>query len=135
MITSLSVVTIVVDDVDEALAFYTNLLGFEVRADEEFGPGVRWVTVAPPMQDEVEIHLQELHPEMHGEEGAERLRELVGHNPAWSFQTDDCEGTSTELQSAGVTIVREPTERPYGVEAVFEDLYGNRFSLLEPATA
>lgn len=75
------------DDVDEALAFYTDRLGFEVRADEEFGPGVRWVTVAPPMQDETEIHLQEPHPELHG------------------------------------------------VEAVFEALYGNRFSLLEPATA
>ncbi len=122
MITSLSVVTIV----------FFNRLGFELRSDEAFGPGARWVTVAPPAQLEVEIHLQEPNPALHGEDGAERLRELVGHNPTWSFHTDDCAGTYEALRSAGVTFASEPEERPYGVEAVFEDLYGNRFSLLEP---
>lgn len=132
MISSLSVVTIVVEDQDEAIEFYVDQLGFDLRSDEEFGPGTRWVTVAPPDQSEVEILLQEPDPRMHGEEGAERLRELIGRNPTWSFHTDDCEATYEELRSAGVTFVHGPEERPYGLEAVFEDLYGNRFSLLEP---
>ena len=91
------------------------------------------MTVAPPDQDEVEIHLQAPHPEHHGEEGAARLRDQIGLNPTWSFTTDDCEATYEALRGDGVTFVSEPESRPYGVEAVFEDLYGNRFSLLEPA--
>jgi catechol 2,3-dioxygenase-like lactoylglutathione lyase family enzyme len=132
MISTLSVVTIIVEDQDDAIEFYTGRLGFELRSDEPFGPGRRWVTVAPPDQTEVEIHLQGPNPELHGEAGAERLREQVGRNPAWSFTTDDCAGTFEALRSEGVTFVSEPAERPYGIEAGFEDLYGNRFSLLEP---
>lgn len=132
MIDALAVVTIIVEDQDDAIEFYTGRLGFELRSDEPFGPGVRWVTVAPPDQMEVEINLQEPHSELHGEEGAERLREQIGKNPTWSFTTDDCEGTYESLRAEGVSFVRPPEERPYGVEAVFEDLYGNRFSLLEP---
>lgn len=132
MIDRLAVVTVVVENVDEALTFYTERLGFEKRQDESFGPGARWVTVAPPGQTEVEITLQEPNPDLHGEDGAARLRELVGRQPTWSYHTDDCTGTVEELRSNGVTVVRGPDEQPYGVEAVFEDLYGNRFSLLEP---
>lgn len=131
MITSLGVVTIVVDDQDDAIEFYTETLGFDLRSDEPFGPGARWVTVAPPDQTEVEIHLQEPHPALHGEDGAERLRDLVGKNPTWSFQTADIDRTYEELRAAGVTFVEPPAERPYGTEAIFEDLYGNRFSVLE----
>ena len=133
MIRKLTVVTVIVEDQDEALEFYTDRLDFEVRADEPFGPGARWLTVAPPDQEEVEIHLQAPHPELHGEDGAARLREQVGLNPTWSFTTDDCEATYEALLADGVTFVSDPEARPYGVEAVFEDLYGNRFSLLEPA--
>jgi predicted enzyme related to lactoylglutathione lyase len=133
MISTLAVVTIIVEDQDDAIEFYTGRLGFELRRDESFGPGGRWVTVAPPGQTEVEIHLQEPTADLHGEAGAARLREQVGRSPTWSFHTDDCEVTYESLRSEGVTFVSEPAERPYGVEAVFEDLYGNRFSLLEPA--
>lgn len=133
MIRTLEVVTIPVHDVDEAIAFYTETLGFDLRTDESFGPGARWVTVAPPDQTDVEIHLQEPNPEMHGEDGAAELRELVGRNPTWSFHTDDIEDTYRELEAAGVNFTRDPEARPYGTEAVFEDLYGNEFSLLEPA--
>lgn len=132
MISTLSVVSIIVEDQDDAIAFYTGRLGFELRSDEQFGPGMRWVTVAPPDQTEVEIHLQEPDPEMHGEEGAERLREQVGKNPTWSFTTEDCQATFEALRAEGVEFPQGPEERPYGIEAVFEDLYGNRFSLLEP---
>lgn len=133
MISSLSVVTIVVDDQDEAIEFYTDRLGFELRSDDVCGLGVRWVTVAPPDQQEVVIHLQEPHPAMHGEDGAARLRELVGNTPTWSFTTDDIEATYDELQAAVVSFVEPPADRPYGVETIFEDLYGNQFSLIEPS--
>ena len=133
MIDQLRIVTIVVEDQAEAHAFYTETLGFETRSDETFGPGIRWLTVAPPGQSEVEILLQQPDPAQHGEEGAEALAALVGRNPTWSFHTNDLDGTYEELRSAGVTFVSNPADRPYGREAVFEDLYGNRFSLLEPA--
>ncbi len=133
MITQQSIVTIVVDDQDEAHTFYTEKLGFETRTDETFGPGARWLTVAPPDQTEVEILLQEPNPDQHGDEGARELSELVGRNPTWSFRTDDVDAAYEKLHEAGVEFPREPADRPYGREAVFEDLYGNRFSLLEPA--
>lgn len=133
MISKLSIVTIIVADQDEAHAFYTDQLGFETRSDETFGPGARWLTVAPSDQDEVEILLQEPDPDQHGQQAAEEMRTLVGKNPVWSFQTEDLEETYEDLRDEGVTFVTEPTNRPYGKEAVFEDLYGNRFSLLETA--
>lgn len=132
MIDRLAVVTIIVEDQDEAIEFYTGRLGLELRRDETFGSGARWVTVAPPGQREVEIHLQAPDPELHGEEGAEQLREQVGKNPPWSFHTEDCQAAFEALRDEGVTFVQEPEPRPYGTEAVFEDLYGNRVSLLEP---
>ena len=133
MISTLSIVTIIVDDQDEAHAFYTDQLGFETRSDETVGPGTRWLTVAPPDQSEVEILLQEPDPDQHGQKAAEEMRKQVGKNPVWSFQTEDLEATYEELRNEGITFVSEPTNRPYGKEAVFVDLYGNRFSLLETA--
>ena len=135
MINQLNVVTILVHDQDEALRFYTDKLGFEKRADEMFGPGIRWLTVAPPDQEEVEIVLQEPEPALHGEEQAEAMRGLVGRMPTWSFGTDNCHAAHEALSARGVNFVQPPEERPYGVEALFEDLYGNVFSLLEPKEA
>jgi len=131
MIDKLNVVTILVRDQEEALRFYTDKLGFDKRSDEMFGPGVRWLTVAPPGQQEVEIVLQKPEPAMHGEEQAEAMMAQVGKMPTWSFATDDCRAAYETLSSRGVNFVQAPEERPYGIEALFEDLYGNVFSLLE----
>lgn len=131
MINKLNVVTILVRDQEEALRFYTEKLGFEKRADQMFGPGVRWLTVAPPDQEEVEIVLQKPDPAMHGEEQAEAMLALVGKTPTWSFSTNDCRAAHETLSDRGVNFVQPPEEQPYGVEALFEDLYGNVFSLLE----
>lgn len=133
MITHLARVTIAVRDQDEALAFYTETLGFRKLSDVEFGPGMRWLTVAPQRQTELEIVVQQPHPEMHGDERARELAASVGKSPTWVLATDDCQGDYAALIARGVTFTAPPTEQPYGLEAVFVDLYGNSFSLLEQA--
>lgn len=135
LITSLARVTILVRDQDEALRFYTDKLGLEKRADVTFGPGMRWLTVAAKGQKDPEIVLLKPEASMHGEAPAKQLLERVGQGTAWVFFTDDCRKTHETLRSRGVNFLNPPREQPYGVEAVFEDLYGNTFSLLEPRDA
>lgn len=135
MITHLARVTLVVHDQEEALRFYTETLGFEKRADVQFGPGARWLTVAPPQQHELEIVLQQPSAAMHGQERAEELLAGIGKSPTWVLNTTDCHGDYARLLEHDVRFVSPPTEQPYGVEAVFLDLYGNSYSLLQPAAA
>jgi predicted enzyme related to lactoylglutathione lyase len=132
MIKRLARVTILVRDQDEALRFYTQALGLEKKADQRFGPGMRWLTVAPKDQMEVEIVLQPPASALHGEEGAKRMLDRVGQGTTWVFYTDDCRKDYETLRARGVRFTREPQEQPYGIEALFEDLYGNPFSLLQP---
>ncbi len=132
MIGSLSRVTILVRDQEEALKFYTEKLGLEKRADGTFGPGIRWLAVAAKGQSEPEIVLQKPNPMIHGEEGAKALDSRIGQGTTWVFTTDDCAKTYEELQSRGVVFSSPPQQRPYGLEAIFEDLYGNAFSLVQP---
>ena len=127
MINRLSVVTILVGDQEEALTFYTKKLGLEKRADETFdleGRKMRWLTVAPKGQLHPEIYLAlPFSPDQ---------TDLIGTNTPWSFLTDDCQRDYEALQENGVNFVQSPAERPWGMEAVFQDPYGNPFSLLEP---
>lgn len=130
-ITRLTHVTVLVADQDEALDFYTDKLGFEKRADEQFGENARWVTVAPGPEADVEIVLQEPTPEFHGD-ATETLTERVGEGTTWVLETDDCRATCEELESRGVEITSPPEQAPWGVSAVFVDLYGNPYNLVEP---
>lgn len=132
MITKLSHVTILVRDQEEALRFYMEKLGFVKRDDESFGPGARWLTISPPEQSEVRIVLWKPLPAMHGEEGAKQMLAQVGQSTHWVFSTKDCRKTYETLSARGVKFMQTPTERPYGVEAIFEDLYGNHFVLTQP---
>jgi len=113
-----TVVTIAVKDQDEALQWLTEMLGYEKRGDMP-GPGLRWLTVAPRKQQEVEFLLASWFPQ------------LVGKNATCVLQTEDCRSTSAELKRRGVRVTQEPVERPYGIEAVFEDLYGNHYALIQ----
>jgi len=113
-----STVTIAVRDQDEALTWFTEMLGFEKRVDQ-VGSGFRWLTVAPPQQAEVEFLLASWFPD------------LVGKNPTWVISTRDCEGGYEELKSKGIEFVQSPTPRPWGIEAVFVDLYGNKYALVQ----
>ncbi len=129
MIKRLTRISLAVRNQKEALEFYTKKLGMEIKADLPMGP-MRWLTVAPPEQKEIEIVLQSA--EWFQGEEKERFLRLVGHQPTFVFETDDCRKTFGELQNRGVEFTRPPTEQPYGLEAIFKDLYGNEYSLLQP---
>ena len=133
MIKAMSHTTIWVLDQDEALAFYTRKLGFEVRTDARMDD-FRWLTVSPPGQPDHELILLEPGPPMMDEASAEQVRALVakGVLGPGAFATDDCRRTYAELSERDVSFLSEPTERFYGVEATFRDNSGNWFSMTEP---
>lgn len=117
-IDKVSTVTIAVKDQDEAFTWFTQMLGFEKRVDQT-GNGLRWLTVAPPQQAEVEFLLASWFPDH------------VGKNATWVISTRDCQGGYEELKSKGVVFVQAPRPRPWGIEAVFVDLYGNKYALVQ----
>jgi predicted enzyme related to lactoylglutathione lyase len=130
MITRLTLVTILVRDQDEALRWFTEVLGLEKRQDAKFGKGARWLVVAPAGQDDFGIVLQQPDPTLHGEEGAREKRAQIGKGTTWVFRADDLDSTYESLKSKGIEFVSPPTAVPWGRQAVFNDLYGNRYALM-----
>src|SRR5262245_31536713 len=130
MIKDLNHVTILVNEYDEAIRFYTEVLGLEKRIDQQFGPGARWVTVAPKGQAGLEIVLQKPEPSMHGDD-VRAMTERVGQSTTWVFGTSDCRKTYEELAGKGVKFTQTPADMPWGTQAVFQDLYGNSFALVQ----
>jgi predicted enzyme related to lactoylglutathione lyase len=126
-----------VHDQDEALAFYTDKLGMEVRDDvtvPELG-NFRWLTVGVPGQD-VSITLMAIPgPPVFDAETQAQIKALMakGASGGLFFQTDDCRATYEELRSRGVEFAQEPTEQPYGIDAGFRDPSGNHFRMVQPA--
>ncbi len=131
MIERLTHVAILVRDCDEALGFYTGKLGFKVVEDAMTPGGDRWLTVAPP-GDGVQIVLQKPGPASFGDR-AEEMLGRVGQSASLVFKVDDCKKTCDALAAKGVRILAPPQDLGFAVEAVFEDLYGNAFTLMEPA--
>jgi uncharacterized glyoxalase superfamily protein PhnB len=125
-----------VHDQDDALAFYTEKLGMEVRADvtlPEMGD-FRWLTVGPAGQEEVAIVLMAIPgPPVMDDATAEQVRELMGKGFAGTvfLTTDDCQVSYEELKSRGVEFTETPEERPYGIDAGFRDPSGNALRLTE----
>ncbi len=117
-----------VRDQEEALQFYVEKLGFEKRTDRSMG-GRRWVTVAPGEDHNLEIVLQPID----WFDGRERDKHaaMLGKNPTIVLQVDDCRETYNSLLKHGVEFLQPPEERPYGLEALAKDLYGNMLDLLE----
>jgi predicted enzyme related to lactoylglutathione lyase len=125
-----------VHDQDEALAFYTEKVGMEVRADvtlPEMGD-FRWLTVGPPGQEDVSIVLMAIPgpPVMDGET-AEQVRGLMAKGFAGTvfLTTDDCQASYEELKARGVEFSEAPEERPYGIDSGFRDPSGNSIRLAE----
>jgi predicted enzyme related to lactoylglutathione lyase len=120
----LSLVTIFVSDQDEALRFYTEKLGFEKRADDvQTVPGLRWLTVGPKDQEEPQFVLLK---------AVEKDQvEQIGKQSHLGFSTEDCRGTYERLSARGVKFTSPPEDVGYGVQALFEDLYGNEYVLIE----
>ena len=125
-----------VHDQDEALAFYTEKLGFEVRTDAtlpELGD-FRWLTVSPPGQPDVAIVLMAIPgPPVMDEEIANQVRRLMATGFAGTvfLTTDDCQASYEELKARGVEFTEEPEERPYGIDSGFRDPSGNSFRLTQ----
>lgn len=115
MISDLTHVTVLVDDQDAALDFYTDVLGFEKHDDVEMDENGRWLTVAPEGATVPQLVLAD--------------SEYAAH----VLVTDDCRAEYDRLAEAGVTFRGEPMEMPWGVEVLFEDPAGNVFDLLEPS--
>jgi predicted enzyme related to lactoylglutathione lyase len=125
-----------VHDQDEALDFYTQKLGWEVRSDvtlAEMGD-FRWLTVAPAGQPDFSIVLMAIPgPPVFDQETAEQVRTLMGKGAANSIflTTDDCRASYEELKSRGVQFTEEPEERPYGIDCGFRDPSGNHLRLTQ----
>jgi catechol 2,3-dioxygenase-like lactoylglutathione lyase family enzyme len=125
-----------VHDQDEALAFYTEKLGMEVRADvtlPEMGD-FRWLTVAPAGQPDFAVVLMAIPgPPLFEPETAEQVRSLVAKGAAGTIflTTDDCQASYEELKGRGVEFTEQPEERPYGIDAGFRDPSGNAIRLTQ----
>ena len=132
MITKLNHVSIFVLNQDSAYDFYVNKLGFQVHTDAPMGEGMRWLTVTPPEQPELEIILMPItEGMMFTKESANTMKELVkkGTFGFGVFECKDIYATYEELKAKGVEFTKEPKKEFYGVEALFKDDSGNWFSL------
>jgi len=133
----LSYTQVWVTDQDEALDFYTNKLGMELREDvtvPEMG-NFRWLSVGLPGQDDVAITLMDIPgPPVFEEETRQKILDLMarGASGGLFFTTDNAQQSYEELKSRGVDFTQEPTEQPYGIDAGFRDPSGNHFRLAQP---
>jgi predicted enzyme related to lactoylglutathione lyase len=125
---TLSTCFIAVDDHDKALAFYRDVLGMEVRLDVGF-EGMRWVTVGPPSQPDVNIVLEPpLADPNASPEDKKAMAELLakGMLRGVIFSTEDCDATFEHIRAAGGEVLQEPVDQPYGVrDCAFRDPAGN----------
>ncbi|HLX49781.1 MAG TPA: VOC family protein [Streptosporangiaceae bacterium] len=130
MATKISHMYIWVEDQDRALAFYTKKLGFEIRDDVRMG-GRRWLTVGPPGQPDLRLALTAMSALEPGAAAAVRDMQAKGTVNGGGMTTHDCHATYRDLLAKGVSFVQEPADRPYGIEAIFEDDSGNLWGVVE----
>ncbi|MBC7843398.1 MAG: VOC family protein [Gemmatimonadaceae bacterium] len=120
-------VAFLVHDYDEAIQYFTTVLGFELRGDTPLTAEKRWVLVAPPGGGEASLLLARA--------VTDEQRACVGRQGAgrvWLFlHTDDFDRDHAEMQARGVRFTEAPREEPYGTVVVFADLYGNRWDLVQ----
>ena len=119
-------VALVVRDYDEARAYYTAMLGFDLVADVAQGDGKRWIEVAPPGGTTSLVLAEAASPEQ-----AARIGDQTGGRVFLFLTTDDFRRDHAAFTARGVRFLEAPREEPFGTVAVFEDLYGNRWDLIE----
>ncbi len=125
-----------VGDQDEALAFYTNKVGWEVRSDitmPEMGD-FRWLAVGPAAQPDISVVLMAIPgPPVMDTQTAEQVRELMakGFTGTLFLTTDDIQATYKELTGRGVEFVEKPEQRPYGIDGAFRDPSGNNIRIAQ----
>jgi len=126
MINRVGTVSLFVADQDRAKAFYTDVLGFELRADAPLYPGAesRWVSVAPAgAQTEIILYLPD--------ENWEHYKGVVGKSQALTLDVGDMSAVHESLKAKGVTFVQEPDVQPWGTFAIIQDSEGNHLILVE----
>lgn len=124
----LACIALVVADYDEAIQFYTQKLKFTLIEDTTLSETKRWVRVAPPGSAGCELLLAKAA----NEEQASRVGDQTGGRVFLFLHTDDFWRDYTRMQADSIRFVREPAEEPYGTVAVFADLYGNLWDLIQP---
>jgi catechol 2,3-dioxygenase-like lactoylglutathione lyase family enzyme len=124
----LALVSLLVADYDEAIAFYTEKLGFRLVEDSPLGGGKRWVVVSPPGEGTCGLLLARAAQE----EQRSRIGNQTGGRVFLFLHTDDFERDYRRLLAAGVAFLRPPATEAYGRVAVFADLYGNLWDLVQP---
>jgi catechol 2,3-dioxygenase-like lactoylglutathione lyase family enzyme len=124
---SIGHVSLLVRDYDEAIAYYTRVLGFHLVRDDAIAEGKRWVLVVPPGAAECALLLAQAK----NEEERNAIGRQAGGRVFLFLHTDDFWRDYQAFTSRGVHFCERPREEAYGTVAVFEDLYGNRWDLLE----
>jgi catechol 2,3-dioxygenase-like lactoylglutathione lyase family enzyme len=124
----LGLVTLVVRDYDEAISFFVDAVGFELRADTRLEDRKRWVVVAPRSARETGLLLAKAATPAQ----EARIGDQTGGRVGLFLYTDDFDGDHARMSAAGVRFLESPRDEGYGRVAVFEDLYGNRWDLIQP---
>lgn len=124
-------VTLLVSDYDEAIAYYTGALGFTLIEDTPLGDGKRWVLVAPAAGAETALLLARAT----GEAQTARVGDQTGGRVCLFLHSDDFWRDYDAMRARGVRFAETPRQESYGTVAVFIDLYGNRWDLLQPEPA
>ncbi|MBX9783200.1 MAG: VOC family protein [Chitinophagaceae bacterium] len=121
-------IALVVNDYDEAISFYCNILGFELKEDTVLSETKRWLIVQPNGTGSCALLLAKAS----NEEQVSRIGNQTGGRVFLFLYTDDFWRDYNNYTSKGIVFVREPVNEPYGTVAVFKDLYGNLWDLIEP---
>jgi catechol 2,3-dioxygenase-like lactoylglutathione lyase family enzyme len=121
-------IALVVNDYDKAIDFYTKKLSFQLVEDTDLGTGKRWVVISPPGAKETTLLLAKASTELQ----KSRVGNQTGGRVFLFLFTDNFWRDFEKMKKNGVHFVREPKTEDYGTVAVFEDLYGNQWDLLEP---
>jgi catechol 2,3-dioxygenase-like lactoylglutathione lyase family enzyme len=131
MVLSLATIALVVGDYDDAIGFFRDSLGFALVEDTPLGGGKRWVVVKPPGGNGAELLLARAD----GEVQRAAIGRQAGGRVGFFLETDDFFRDFSAFSAKGVRFLEAPREEPYGVVAVFEDICGNRWDLIEPTAA
>jgi catechol 2,3-dioxygenase-like lactoylglutathione lyase family enzyme len=127
MAQSIATVTVLVDEYDAAIQYYCSILGFTLLADTDLGAGKRWVLVAPGGGSGARLLLARAE----GPQQQAVVGRQTGGRVMLFLETDDFASDHAAMSARGVRFVEPPRHEPYGSVAVFEDLYGNRWDLIE----
>ena len=125
----LSAISILVSDYDEAIAWYSEKLGFELIVDTPMGGGKRWVVVSPSRDAQTRIILAKAS----GAEQTALIGRQMGGRVGFFLQTTAFDEAYSRMVEAGVVFREKPRSEPYGKVVVFEDCYGNGWDLIQPA--